>query len=426
MLTDPAQYLAMAPQIIHPVPAEEIPGWLAAMVSTFLTDPRPDNAADQHRALARDWLAERAWGARERGRWVATLRTTERTVTVPGHDGATEVISADALTNVTVAATHRRQGLLTAMLDQSLRVARERGDALSILISAEWPIYGRFGYAPGTFAARHTLRTSRAGSAVRGDLTRVRQLERDEYAELAPAVFDAARRRRAGQVDRDGPWWDRALGRNGYPRPGELPHNYLVHDGEDGVDGLLAWSATRQAELLPPHGTIKTREGPIAASDAANRDLWAYLSGIDGIDEIELWGGVDDPVRWLLGDARTLITSEISDFLWLRLLNVPAALSARRYAVAGELVLEVLDETAVSVAGRYRLSADRSGAECAPTDATPDLTVAQTALASAYLGGVSLREQRIAGTVVERTVGALQLADAMFSTALAPVNLTGF
>jgi predicted acetyltransferase len=312
------------------------------------------------------------------------------------------------------------------MVGQSLRAARERGDALAILISAEWPIYGRFGYAPGAFAARHVLHRGRAGSSVDGDLTRVRQVDRDEFVAVAPAVFEATRRRRAGQVDRDQPWWDRSFGRDGYPRLGKLPHNYLLHDGEHGVDGLLAWTADREANLLPPHGTIATREGPIAASDAAHRDLWAYLSGIDGVDEIEMWGGVDDPVRWLLPDARTFTTAETTDFLWLRMLDVSVALSARRYAVAGELVFEIVDDTAVSVAGRYRLSTDTSGAECASTNAAPDLTVAQTALASAYLGGVSLREQRIAGTVVERTAGALQLADAMFATALAPVNLTGF
>jgi predicted acetyltransferase len=417
---------AMTPQIVHPVPTEEIPGWHASLASTFLLDPRSEGAADWNEVLRRDWSAERAWGARERDRWVATLRTVPRTITVPGHAGATKVVVADALTNVTVAATHRRRGLLTAMLGQSLRAARERGDALSILISAEWPIYGRFGYAPGTFAARHVLRRSRAGSMVPGDLSRRRQVEPDEFVALAPAVFEAARRRRAGQVDRDQPWWDRAFGRGGYPRIDKLPHNFLVHDGATGVDGLLAWTATRKAGLLPPHGAIATREGPIAASDAAHRDLWAYLSGIDGADEIQLWGAVDDPVRWLLADARTFTTDETTDFLWLRLLDVPAALSARRYAVAGELVLEVVDATAVSVAGRYRLRADGSDAACEPTDAPADLTVAQTALASAYLGGVSLTEQRITGSVVERTAGALQRADAMFATALAPVNLTGF
>ena len=416
----------MAPQIVHPVPADEIAGWSATLTSTFLQDPGSEAAGAHVAGHRRAWVPERAWGVRDRGRWVATLRSLPRTITVPGLGDETAIVSADAVTAVTVAATHRRRGLLTAMLGRSLHAARARGDALSILIAAEWAIYGRFGYAPGTFGARHVLHRSRAGSVIDGDVTRVRQVDREEFAELAPAVFDVARRGRSGQVDRDGPWWDRALGCDGYPDPGDLPHNCLVHDGEDGVDGLLAWSATREAQLLSPRGAIKLSDPPVAVNDAAHRDLWAYLSGIDGVDEIDLWGEVDDPVRWLLGDARTLVTSEMSDFLWLRLLDVPAALSARRYAVTGELVLEILDDTEVSVAGRYRLSVDGAGAECAPTDATPDLTVAQPALASAYLGGVRLREQRIAGTVVERSAGALQLADAMFATALAPVNLTGF
>ncbi len=417
--------MSSAPEIVHPVPAEEISGWHATLAATFLGDPLGPTAAAWTTNLRRDWRPERVWGARDRGRWVATLATLERTLTVPGVDGATEVLRADALTAATVAPTHRRRGLLTRMLEASLRAARARGDAVSILIAAEWPIYGRFGYAPATFGARQILHRSRPGSEIAGDVTRVRHVDADEAYALAPAIFAAARRGRAGQVDRDGRWWARAFGRDGYERTEDPPHNYVIHDGEAGPDGMLGWSATRQGGLVPPRGAVKVSGAPQASNAAAHRDLWAYLSGLDGVDEVECDGAIDDPVRWLLPDARTLLTAETSDFMWLRLLDVPAALGARRYAVPGELVLEVRDATAVSVAGRYRLRADGETVRCAPTDAAPELTVAQTALASAYLGGVSLREQRIAGTVAEHAAGALQRADAMFATALAPVNWTG-
>jgi predicted acetyltransferase len=357
---------------------------------------------------------------------VATLESEHRTLTVPGHDGATELVTADAVTSVTVAATHRRQGLLTRMLSESLRAARDRGDAISMLVSAEWPIYGRFGYAPAAFSAYRTLYRERSGATIAGDLTRLRRVTRKEYAAIAPAVFERARRRRAGQVDRDQPWWDEKLGLDGWEMTRELPHNHLVHEGDDGPDGILAWTTKSEPENWhAPLATVKV-DALFAATDAAERNLWAYLTGLDLVDRIEVSGPVDEPANWLLRDARTLRVGEIVDHLWVKLLDLPGALAARRYAVPGELVLEIVDDSEVSAGGRVRLIADGDHAAAEPTAASPDLTLAQTALAAAYLGGVSLRGQLIAGTVTEHRPGALQRADSMFATSLAPYNATGF
>jgi len=133
-------------------------------------------------------------------------------------------------------------------------------------------------------------------------------------------------------------------------------------------------------------------------------------------------------VRWLLPDGRALRGSYVADGLWLRLLDVPAALSARRYQVADRLVLEVVDDDAGGfAAGRYVLDGGPDGAKCqASTVDTPDLRVHQRALAMAYLGGTSLRSQLIAGRVEELTTGALRRADAMFLTPTAPWCATGF
>jgi predicted acetyltransferase len=333
----------------------------------------------------------------------------------------------DAVTNVTVAGTHRRRGLMRRMLGGSLRAARERGDALSILIAAEWPIYGRFGYAPATLSADYVLRCSRPGATCSGDPTRVRQVERDEFGEVAPAVYAAARRRRAAQIDRDACWWNRVLGRDGYAPLDELPHNWFVHEGDDGPDGLLSWKASGHFGLVPPLGTVEVWD-LASASDMAYRNLWSYLSGIDGIDQVSLSNRpVDEPVRWLLGDPRALVMTQRVDFLWLRLLDVPAALSARRYAVPGEVVLEVIDEDANRFAsGRYRLRADGDEVECRRTDQDADLEIAQRALASIYLGGFRLRELQLSGVARECTRGALARADLMFSTSLPPWNATWF
>jgi predicted acetyltransferase len=419
--------LASVAELVNPIPAEEVPGWTRAMATTFLGDPDGPQTARRIDVLGRSWEPARAWGVRDRDRWVATLRTETRSLSVPGVGDRTRDVLVDALTNVTVAGTHRRRGLMSGMLGGSLRAARERGDALSVLIAAEWPIYGRFGYAPATVSADYALRRGRAGASCPGDPTRVRQVEREEFGEVAPAVFAAARRRRAGQMDRDAGWWNRVLGRDGYAPFEQLPHNWFLHEGDDGPDGLLGWKASGDFGLVPPLGRVEVWN-LASATDSAYQDLWCYLSGIDGIDEVRASNRpVDEPVRWLLGDARTLVMTQRVDFLWLRLLDVPSALAARRYAVGGEIVLEVIDEAPDRFAsGRYRLRADGDDVECRRTDRDADLEITQPALASIYLGGFRLRELLLSGVATERTPGAIAQADLMFSHPTPPWNATWF
>ena len=339
------------------------------------------------------------------------------------------MIDVDAITNVTVAATHTRRGLLREMLAASLQSARDRGDALSLLIAAEWPIYGRFGYAPATVSAGYTLRRMLPGSRVPGDPGRVRQVERSEFAAIAPEVFEAARRGRAGQIDRAGTWYGRQLGEGDFDPSPSLPVNLMVHEGDDGPDGVLAWSpGGGDFSLIPPYAPL-TATWFSAVTDAAYRDLWAYLTTIDLVSEITLNDRpVDEPVRWLLPDARTMVTRELTDFLWVRLLDVPAALSARGYATAGELVIAVQDEDIGGfTGGGYRLTAGEDGSgDCEPTRADPDLSLTQRTLASLYLGGFSPHQLRLTGGLSEHTPGASDRLASMFATPLAPWCATWF
>jgi predicted acetyltransferase len=419
---------AGAPEIVNPVGADEIPGWARALATTFLGDPNGPGVARRIEVLRRMWEPERAWGVRDDGRWVATLRTEDRRLSVPGPGATTLELTVDAVTNVTVAATNRRRGLMGAMLRSALRQAREHGAPLSILIAAEWPIYGRFGYAPATLSADLSLQIARPGATLTGDVSRVRQVEREEFGRIAPDVYAIAKRARAGQLDRSASWWNRVLGLDGYAPSETLPHNWLIHEGSGGPDGLLSWKAGDDSgSLIPPYGTVTVGD-LVAAGDEAYRDLWCYLTGIDRIDRVRLAGRpIDEPVRWLLSDGRALVTDQIVDFVWVRLLDVPGALSARRYAVPGDLVIEVLDEDAdVSVAGRYALAAADDAAECEPTQRPPDLEVTQRVLAGIYLGGFGLHELALFGGVREFTAGAVDRLASMFATPLAPWNATWF
>jgi predicted acetyltransferase len=358
---------------------------------------------------------------------VASLRTEPRRLTVPAALGEMPDVEVDALTNVTVAATHRRQGLMSRMVESSLRSARARGEALSVLIAAEWPIYGRFGYAPSTLSADYVLHRSRPGAWCSGETGSIRQVELGEVADVAPALFELTRRQWAGQMDRDAGWWRRGLGLEGEGARNSVTPNWFLHDGEDGIDGLLGWSADGPDNLVAPEQWVDVQMF-LTTNQAAYRDLWAYLTAIDLIDQVRLRNrSVAEPVRWLLHNPRTLVERRRVDFLWVRLLDVPAALRARSYPVNGELVLEVVDPGPLGfAAGRYRLLAGPDGVECEPTDAAVDIRIQQRALASIYLGGFRLAELLSAGIAEELRPGALARADLMFSWPRVPWNATWF
>lgn len=413
-------------ELVNPVPVEEARPWVAALATTLLGDPYDDEFGRRVARWASNWIAERTWGVRASGRWVGTLATEPRMITVPGPDGGTAELAVDALTGVTVGVTHRRRGLLTRMITESLTAAKERGDAASVLIAAEWPIYGRFGYAPATDDATYTYYSRHPSAAVAPSGTgTVRQVDPAELGEHAHGIFAASRRRRVGQIDRHELWWRRSLGLDGFETIGKTPHYYL-REGADGPDGLLAWRTTHDFELDGSLGAALV-EDLVAATDDAYRDLWALLSGLDVIGKIRLPDRpVDEQVRWLLPDGRALKRTYSGDHTWLRLLDVPAALSARRYSAPGQLVLDVVGDVMGFADGRVLLEADGADATCGPTASGADLRLSHRALAAAYLGGRSLRQLAIGGGVEELRAGAIARADAMFGTGLAPWNATGF
>ncbi|MDT4919310.1 MAG: hypothetical protein QOI15_212 [Pseudonocardiales bacterium] len=412
-----------AVEMVHPVPVEDAREWLAAVVTTLLGDPYAEEFEKRLERWLRDWPAD-IWGYRDHGRWVATLATEPRVLTVPGPGVTTRDLDVDSLTTVTVAATHRRRGLLTSMMRDSLQSAKDRGLPLSVLIAAEWPIYGRFGYAPSVLDSGYVYHPRRPAAGLPAPKAgSVRQVEPAELIDVAPEIFERARRTRAGQMDRRGLWWARALN-VGFEAVGKQQH-WILHEGADGPDGLLSWRVTRDWELTGEMGAI---EVPVfvTATEEAYLDLWGYLAGIDVVDEIHVDDRpVDEPIRWHLQDARALSYKTTFDYLWVRLLDVPVALAARSYAVPGRLVLDVVDNDLGGYgAGCVLLDADESGVRCEATNEQPDLRVNQRALASCYLGGYRLRQ--LSHLVEELTPGALDRADLMFSTALPPWNQTGF
>jgi predicted acetyltransferase len=128
---------------------------------------------------------------------------------------------------------------------------------------------------------------------------------------------------------------------------------------------------------------------------------------------------VDDALLHLLVDPRAAAPS-VSDGLWVRLVDLPAALTARRYLTEVDVVLEVTDAFAPGNAGRWRLRADPSGSECTATRGSADLVLDVRELGSTYLGGESVLALAAAGLVGEERPGSLAAAAAAFAWPVAP------
>jgi predicted acetyltransferase len=137
-------------------------------------------------------------------------------------------------------------------------------------------------------------------------------------------------------------------------------------------------------------------------------------------------GAMPHPLMLQLAEPRRLGLN-VREGMWLRLVDLPAALEARSYAAAGSLTFEVTDEFCPWNAGRWRLEvgADGRGTVTA-SDAEPDLTLDIADLATVYLGAFTFAHLAGAGRVGECRPGAVAEAGALFVTAAAPWSSTMF
>jgi len=401
---------------VRRIAAEEFAAWSRA-VSTGFLETSSEAAIEAHRV---DVVLDRTWAAVDGGRIVGTLRSFPTPLTVPGGS-----VPASALSAVTVTATHRRRGLLTRMMTADLRAAAERGEPVAILIASEFGIYGRFGFGPATEQVSYDVDTVRARLA-RRPTGSVELVEPAMLRGDAPGVYERHRTATPGAIAREGRWWDRWLGITPLPGHEPGPRFFVRSFDEDGATtGYLGYHVEhRWAENLPRHTLVV--DELMGADPEATARLWAYCVEVDLIARVRTESrGPGEVLPWLLSDGRSAQQHLRTDALWLRLLDPAAALTARRYPLAGGLVLEVHDALGLA-AGRFALEAGTDGATCAPTTRIPDLTLDVSVLASAYLGGHPLRLLADAGYVDEHRDGAVVAADALLRSPTAPWCATGF
>jgi predicted acetyltransferase len=291
----------------------------------------------------------------------------------------------------------------------------ERGEPLAILWASEAAIYGRFGY--GIAAPTAQLGADKARFALRDDHApegRVRIVPLDEALEPCMHVYETVRPSVPGFTSRTVELWRTfRLADPEEWRHGASPKYVAIVE----LDGAPAAYAIYRIKQEWQHGFSQSEVRlveTLAATAAAERELWRFVFGIDLIARVE--GRIDpaSPLFLMTVDPRSLHL-RVSEGLWLRLVDVEAALAARSYAADGDVVLDVRDEFCPWNAGRYRVG---GGAEHTQDAAELELDVAD--LASVYLGAFTFSRLAEAGRVRELKAGAIARADALFRTARPP------
>jgi predicted acetyltransferase len=363
-------------------------------------------ATDEFWAVLKDaYRADRTFGAFDGRRQVGTAMSFPSSLTVPG--GA--VLPASAVTYVAVRSDYRRRGALTGMMRAQLEDCAARGDVFAMLHASEPVIYGRFGYGLATLCRIVKIKspdaTMRPEVPVAGT---VRLLDKDEVVPLLRPAYAAMQADRVGHIGRPDEFWTIAYTRR-------LFDEYLLvaaHFSPAGeVDGWVTYMPKDNHSDDPRANSGLEVLDLQAADQGVANDLWRHLIGVDLVDDIIVYyRATDDPIEETLVNSYA-VRSERDDELWLRLVDVPAALSGRTYGIAEPVVIEVVDSLLPGNSGRYRVGPQ--GTE--RTSDAPALTVTAEALAMLYLGTYRASTLAAIGRLTVADPSALRAADQLFA-----------
>lgn len=384
---------------------EDLSPILELLTTAFHDSADPEETIEIDRLV---YEPQRSLLAIDQDRIIGHTGAFSRDLAVPGG-----VIPAAFVSMVGVSSAHRRQGVASALLTRQLR---ECTDPVAVLWASEGRIYQRFGYGLATrrlnldIDTREVrLHTGAAGSIRVGSPQELRK----DLAECYAAVW----RDRPGHASRNEAWWDFVLSDPEARRHGFGAKRVVVHDSPSGVDGYALFRTKSSWNAAGPNGSVEVIHS-VAATPAAYTAIWRYLTTIDLTRGTRLaFGALDEPLFDLVNEPRRL-QAQMSDGLWLRVVDVPAALAGRRY-FHSDLVLDVTDELLPENTGRYRLDGTR-------TTEPADIALDAATLGALYLGGGSAGALSAAGRITPLRDGAVARADAAFRWHRAPVGIDMF
>ncbi|HET7388651.1 MAG TPA: GNAT family N-acetyltransferase [Nocardioidaceae bacterium] len=370
----------------------------------FPGPPAPPEEVELERDLVE---FERTLAARAGSEVVGSATAYSFSMTVPGG----RQVPTAGVSWVGVLPTHRRRGIARALMRRQLDdIARAGREPLAALWASESSIYGRFGYGPASHSL--SIRVARDRGVLRevegADRMHVRFVDNEESVELLRPVYDAAARRRAGMILPPTDAWYRARVVDPEARrKGASPlQTAVVFEQQDRPCGYVRYATKSEWGRAGAAGSVRVREMEwnVPAAAAA---LWRYLLDLDLVRTLHAPNRpVDDPLLHLLVDPRAA-QPEVDDALYVRLVDLPAAMQAREYAVPVDVVLEVTDDFLPHNTGRWRLTAAGDEATCVRSDQPADITLTARDLAATYLGGSSLAALAGAGLVAEHTPGSV-------------------
>jgi predicted acetyltransferase len=370
-----------------------------------------DTDAEEVERLLRVIEPERMLLGRDDGTIVATAGAFTFDLTVPGGRAPTA-----GVTGVGVLPSHRRRGLLTAMMRRQLGEIRERGEPLATLHASEAGIYGRFGYGMAALSAVIDADRDRAVFRVPPVSATARLLDEAAALDRLPAVYDRVADVVPGMYRRSRTWWESyTLDDSESARRGAGPLFRALVELDDGEAGYTLYRVRGHWENGFPAGAVEVREA-MGTSPAAEREVWRYLFNVDLTAFVRGWMlPADTPLPHLVVEPARL-RFRLRDALWLRVVDVERAFAARRYAAEAEVVVELRDDFCTWNAGRWLLSA----AGATRTGRPAELALDVQELASLYLGGFTATALARAGLVEELAPDALARADALLSWPRAP------
>jgi predicted acetyltransferase len=367
---------------------------------------------DQIAPLARVLPPERVHVVWDDGRAVGGAGAFPFTLTVPGGH-----VRAAGVTVVGVLPTHRRRGVLRSMMRAQLDACRERGEAVAYLWATEDSIYGRFGYGLASYSLEIDLPRERSTFYAPAEpVGRVRLVPLGQAEPLVAPVWERVAAFTPGMFARTSAWWQaRALADPDWRRRGggELQCAILEAGGRSTAYALYRLGAASDRGV--PIGALDVVEA-MGDSPESTRAIWRFLLDVDLIARVKASIlPIDHPLLLLVTEPRRLRAS-VRDGLWVRLVDIGAALAARSYAVGDSIVVEVADEFCPWNQGRWRAGAVGVGR----TNDPPELSCDVTALGSVYLGGLTWAQLGRSLRVEELRPGALRRADALFRADSAP------
>lgn len=346
------------------------------------TQPLPDAALDAHHP-------------------VGTFTSFTKTLDV----GGGVLLDAHLISDVTVRPTHRRRGILRAMMVDNLSRAAAAGSAVAALTVSEATIYRRFGFGAATHVRSVRVQADRPTHLLSVPAGSLELADPARLSGVARRVFDRFHTSTPGSIDRHAGEWTRLITGVADKAEPDLRVRAAVHVSPEGEeDGYVTYVVEERSD----GSTLKILD-LVAATPDAYLGLWELLLSMDLVHEVTWHNApLDDPLHHALADSRLRKVTQETDLVWLRILDPVVALEARPYAVEDALTLRVTDSLGFA-AGVLRLETRAGSATVTrePDDARPDVELDVAVLGSLYLGGTDPVVLGAAGLVHEHTDRAL-------------------